>query len=247
MLKDKVTVVTGSVRGIGKAIALFFAEQGAKVVINYASPQREEEARKVVEEIQTLGGEAIALCGNVAVNEEAKALIEQTVAAFGRVDVLINNAGITKDGLMLRMKEKEFDDVLAVNLKGTFNCSQYAARAMLKQGGCIINMTSVVGICGNGGQSNYAASKAGVIGLTKSMAKEFAVRGIRVNAIAPGFILTDMTGILPDKVKEQVMSQIPMKRFGKDKEVAKVAAFLASDLASYMTGEVIKVDGGMAM
>lgn len=247
MLKDKVAVITGSVRGIGRAIAMCFAKQGANVVINYSSEKRKEEADQVVTEIKALGGKAIALCANVANSEEAKGLIEGTIAAFGKIDILVNNAGITKDMLLLRMTEKEFSEVLDVNLKGVFNCSKHATKAMMKTGGSIINMTSVVGINGNAGQSNYAASKAGVIGFTKSVAKEFAGKNIRVNAIAPGFITTDMTDILPERVKESVMTSIPMKRFGVSEEIANVAVFLASDLSSYITGEVIKVDGGMAM
>lgn len=247
MLKDKVAVITGSVRGIGRAIAMCFAKQGANVVINYSSEKRKEEADQVVTEIKALGGKAIALCANVANSEEAKGLIEGTIAAFGKIDILVNNAGITKDMLLLRMTEKEFQEVLDVNLKGVFNCSKHGAKAMMKTGGSIINMTSVVGINGNAGQSNYAASKAGVIGFTKSVAKEFAGKNIRVNAIAPGFITTDMTDILPERVKESVMTSIPMKRFGVSQEIANVAVFLASDLSSYITGEVIKVDGGMAM
>ena len=247
MLKDKVAVITGSVRGIGRAIAMCFAKQGANVVINYSSEKRKEEADQVVTEIKALGGKAIALCANVANSEEAKGLIEGTIAAFGKLDILVNNAGITKDMLLLRMTEKEFQEVLDVNLKGVFNCSKHGAKAMMKTGGSIINMTSVVGINGNAGQSNYAASKAGVIGFTKSVAKEFAGKKIRVNAIAPGFIITDMTEVLPDRVKDSVMTSIPMKRFGESEEIANVAVFLASDLSSYITGEVIKVDGGMAM
>ncbi|ADZ84747.1 3-oxoacyl-[acyl-carrier-protein] reductase [Cellulosilyticum lentocellum] len=247
MLKDKVAVITGSVRGIGRAIAMCFAKQGANVVINYSSEKRKEEADQVVTEIKALGGKAIALCANVANSEEAKGLIEGTIAAFGKIDILVNNAGITKDMLLLRMTEKEFQEVLDVNLKGVFNCSKHGAKAMMKTGGSIINMTSVVGINGNAGQSNYAASKAGVIGFTKSVAKEFAGKNIRVNAIAPGFITTDMTDILPERVKESVMTSIPMKCFGVSEEIANVAVFLASDLSSYITGEVIKVDGGMAM
>lgn len=247
MLKDKVAVITGSVRGIGRAIAMCFAKQGANVVINYSSEKRKEEADQVVTEIKAIGGKAIALCANVANSEEAKGLIEGTIAAFGKIDILVNNAGITKDMLLLRMTEKEFQEVLDVNLKGVFNCSKHGAKAMMKTGGSIINMTSVVGINGNAGQSNYAASKAGVIGFTKSVAKEFAGKNIRVNAIAPGFITTDMTDILPERVKESVMTSIPMKRFGVSEEIANVAVFLASDLSSYITGEVIKVDGGMAM
>lgn len=247
MLKDKVAIITGSVRGIGKEIAMIFAEQGASVVINYSSASRKEEADKVVNEIIAKGKRAIALCADISNFEETKVLIDHTVEVFGKLDILVNNAGITKDMLMLRMTDKEFDAVIDVNLKGVFNCTKHATKVMLKTGGSIINMTSVVGISGNAGQCNYAASKAGVIGLTKSVAKEFAGKNIRVNAIAPGFIVTDMTDELSDKIKESVIGNIPMKRFGSAKEVADVAAFLASDSANYITGEVIKVDGGMAM
>ena len=184
---------------------------------------------------------------SVSKSEEAQGLIDETINTFGKLDILVNNAGITKDMILLRMKEEEFDEVLAVNLKGVFNCSKVATKAMLKTGGSIINMSSVVGLNGNVGQSNYAASKAGIIGFTKSVAKEFASRNIRVNAIAPGFIQTDMTDVLSDKVKEEAMKQIPMKRLGYTEEVAQVALFLASECSSYVTGEVIRVDGGMAM
>ena len=247
MLREKVALITGSVRGIGKAIAVFFAQQGAKVVINYSRIERLEEAKKVVEEIEKAGGEAIALCGDVSCESEAKKLVEETIKYFGHIDILVNNAGITKDMILLRMSERAFDDVINVNLKGTFHCSKYAAHAMLKTGGSVINMTSVVGLSGNGGQCNYAASKAGIIGFTKSMAKELAGRNIRVNAVAPGFIDTDMTRKLSETVKEKVRQQIPMQRLGNSEEIAQVVAFLASDLSSYITGEVIRVDGGMAM
>ena len=247
MLKGKVALITGSVRGIGKAISLCFAKAGAKIVLNYNSEKSEEEAKKLVEEIQSLGTEAIAIKANVSIAEEAKQLVEEALTKFGQLDILVNNAGITKDMLLVRMSEKEFNEVLDVNLKGVFNCTKQVTRKMLRTGGCIINMTSVVGMVGNVGQSNYAASKAGVIGFTKSVAKEFAAKNIRINAIAPGFIQTDMTKVLSDQIKDEVIKNIPMKRFGKSDEVAQVALFLASDLSSYITGEVIKVDGGMAM
>lgn len=247
MLKGKVALITGSVRGIGKAISLCFAKAGADVVINYISDKSELEANNLVEELKQMGVKALAIKADISKSEEAKGLITEAIKHFGKLDILVNNAGITKDMLLLRMTEQEFDKVIEVNLKGIFNCTKEASRAMLKAGGSIINMTSVVGINGNAGQSNYAASKAGVIGFTKSVAKEFAGKKLRVNAIAPGFIETDMTNVLADKVKEDVMRNIPMKRFGASDEVAKVALFLASDLSSYVTGEVIKVDGGMAM
>lgn len=247
VLKGKVALITGSVRGIGKAISLCFAKAGADVVINYISDRSELEANNLVEELKQMGVKALAIKADISKSEEAKSLIAEAIKHFGKLDILVNNAGITKDMLLLRMTEQEFDKVIEVNLKGIFNCTKEASRAMLRTGGSIINMTSVVGINGNAGQSNYAASKAGVIGFTKSVAKEFAGKKLRVNAIAPGFIETDMTSVLADKVKEDVMRNIPMKRFGASDEVAKVALFLASDLSSYVTGEVIKVDGGMAM
>lgn len=247
MLKGKVALITGSVRGIGKAISLCFAKAGADIVINYTSDRSETDAKNLVEEIKQMGVKALAIKADISKSEEAKSLITEAIKNFGKLDILVNNAGITKDMLLLRMTEQEFDKVIEVNLKGVFNCTKEASRAMLKAGGSIINMTSVVGLSGNAGQSNYAASKAGVIGFTKSVAKEFAGKKLRVNAIAPGFIETDMTHVLADKVKEDVMRNIPMKRFGASDEVAKVALFLASDLSSYVTGEVIRVDGGMAM
>lgn len=247
VLKGKVALITGSVRGIGKAISLCFAKAGADVVINYISDRSELEANNLVEELKQMGVKALAIKADISKSEEAKGLISEAIKHFGKLDILVNNAGITKDMLLLRMTEQEFDKVIEVNLKGIFNCTKEASRAMLKAGGSIINMTSVVGLNGNAGQSNYAASKAGVIGFTKSVAKEFAGKKLRVNAIAPGFIETDMTHVLADKVKEDVMRNIPMKRFGASDEVAKVALFLASDLSSYVTGEVIRVDGGMAM
>lgn len=247
MLKGKVALITGSVRGIGKAISLCFAKAGADVVINYTSDRSETDAKNLVEEIKQMGVKALAIKADISKSEEAKSLITEAIKNFGKLDILVNNAGVTKDMLLLRMTEQEFDKVIEVNLKGVFNCTKEASRAMMKAGGSIINMTSVVGLSGNAGQSNYAASKAGVIGFTKSVAKEFAGKKLRVNAIAPGFIETDMTHVLPDKVKEDVMRNIPMKRFGASDEVAKVALFLASDLSSYVTGEVIRVDGGMAM
>lgn len=247
MLKGKVALITGSVRGIGKAISLCFAKAGADIVINYTSDSSEVEAKKLVEELKQMGVKVLAIKADVSKSEEAKGLITEAIKSFGKLDILVNNAGITKDMLLLRMTEQEFDKVIEVNLKGIFNCTKEASRAMMKTGGSIINMTSVVGLSGNAGQSNYAASKAGVIGFTKSVAKEFAGKKLRVNAIAPGFIETDMTNVLTDKVKEDVMRNIPMKRFGSSDEVAKVALFLASDLSSYVTGEVIRVDGGMAM
>ena len=247
MLKGKVALITGSVRGIGKAISLCFAKAGANIVINYTSDKSQEEAVQLVETLTQMGVEALAIQADISKNDEAKELIQTAITRFGKLDILVNNAGITKDMLLLRMTEQEFDQVLQVNLKGVFNCTKEATRAMLRTGGSIINMASVVGLNGNAGQSNYAASKAGVIGFTKSVAKEFAGKKLRVNAIAPGFIETDMTHVLSDAVKQDIMKNIPMKRFGVSEEVAQVALFLASDLSSYVTGEVIRVDGGMAM
>ncbi len=247
VLKGKVALITGSVRGIGKAVSLCFAKAGAHIILNYTSEKSGEEAGKLVTQIESLGVKAIAVRADISKSEEAKLLIQTALDNFGKLDVLVNNAGITKDMLLLRMTEKEFDQVIDVNLKGTFNCTKEASRLMMKTGGSIINLTSVVGLSGNAGQSNYAASKAGVIGFTKSVAKEFAGKKLRINAIAPGFIQTDMTDVLSDKVKEEIVRNIPMKRFGIGDEVANVALFLASDLSSYVTGEVIRVDGGMAM
>lgn len=247
MLKDQVAIITGSARGIGKEIAMLYVKNGASVVINYPTENEKEVAENTVEEILTAGGKAVAIKANVAVFDEAKSLIDETIKAFGQIDILVNNAGITRDTLLMRMSESEFDAVINVNLKGTFNCTKHAIRAMFKKGGSIINIASVVGLNGNVGQCNYAASKAGIVGFTKTVAKEYASKNIRANAIAPGFIATDMTSVLKDSVKEEISKGIPMKRLGVAEEVAKVALFLASDLASYVTGEVVRVDGGMAM
>lgn len=247
MLKDKVAVITGSSSGIGKEIALLYAQNGAKVVINYPFEGLKEDAEKVVQEIKEQGGEAMAIEADVSNFNASKGLIDDTVKCYGQIDILVNNAGITRDMLLLRMTEEEFDSVINVNLKGTFNCTKHASRAMMRKGGSIVNMASVVGISGNIGQCNYSASKAGVIGLTKSAAREFASKNVRINAIAPGFVVSAMTDKLAETIKENTMRNIPMNRFGNAEEVAKVALFLGSDLASYVTGEVIKVDGGMAM
>ncbi|MBD9292939.1 MAG: 3-oxoacyl-[acyl-carrier-protein] reductase [Coprococcus eutactus] len=246
MLKDKVAVVTGAGRGIGREIAKTFAGYGAKVVVNFNGS--EERANSLVEEVKAAGGEAVAFKANVADFAEAEALMKFAVATYGRIDILVNNAGITRDNLVLGMKEADFDDVININLKGTFNCIKHAYRTMMKQKyGRIINMSSVVGIEGNAGQVNYAASKAGVIGITKSIAKELGSRGITANAIAPGFIKTDMTDALSDKAKEAMLDHITVKRLGEVSDIAETAAFLASDNASYITGQVIKVDGGMSL
>lgn len=246
MLKDKVAVVTGAGRGIGREIAKTFAGYGAKVVVNFNGS--EERANSLVEEVKAAGGEAVAFKANVADFAEAEVLMKFAVATYGRIDILVNNAGITRDNLVLGMKEADFDDVININLKGTFNCIKHAYRTMMKQKyGRIINMSSVVGIEGNAGQVNYAASKAGVIGITKSIAKELGSRGITANAIAPGFIKTDMTDALSDKAKEAMLDHITVKRLGEVSDIAETAAFLASDNASYITGQVIKVDGGMSL
>ena len=245
-LNGKTALVTGASRGIGRAIALRLAEDGANVAVIYAGSADKAEA--VVNEITALGVNAKAYRCNVAdsaaVNETVKAVTND----LGKIDILVNNAGITKDGLLMGMSEEAFDRVIETNLKGTFNCIRFAARPMIRQkSGCIINMASVVGVAGNAGQANYAASKAGVIGLTKTAARELASRGIRVNAIAPGFIETDMTEVLSDKVKEASVSQIPLGHFGKPEDVANLAAFLASEAAAYITGQVIHCDGGMVI
>ena len=246
MLNGKIAVVTGASRGIGKAIAMKFAQLGATVVINYnGSAQKAEEVKQ---SIIADGGRAVIKQCNVADYDACEAFIKEMIDQFGRINILVNNAGITKDGLIMRMSEEDFTNVVDVNLKGTFHCIRFASRQMMKQrSGRIINMSSVVGISGNAGQINYAASKAGVIGMTKSAAKELASRGITVNAIAPGYMETDMTNVLSDKVKEETMKQIPLGRLGQTGDIAAAAAFLASDEAGYITGQVLAVDGGMAI
>jgi len=246
MFKGKNVVVTGGSRGIGRAIAIEFGKKGANVVINYVSS--DAEAEKVAEEIKSLGGNAILVKGDVSSFEEGKKLIDETVKVFGTIDILINNAGITKDGLIMRMKEEHFDKVIDINLKGVFNTCKSAVAHMLKQrSGKIINISSVVGVVGNAGQANYAASKAGVIGLTKSIAKEVGARGITVNAVAPGFIKSDMTDVLSERVKDGMLGLIPLNRFGNVEDVARTVVFLASEGGDYITGQVINVDGGMVM
>ena len=246
MLDGKIAVVTGASRGIGRAIALELASRGAFVVVNYnGSKDRAEEVKK---EIKAAGGKAEVYQCNVSDFEKCQAFIQDVIKTYGRLDILVNNAGITRDGLLMKMSEADFDSVIETNLKGTFNTIRFASRQMLKQrSGRIINMSSVVGIAGNAGQANYASSKAGVIGLTKAVARELASRGITVNAIAPGFIETEMTEVLSDAVKEASVAQIPLGRFGKPEDIAKTAVFLASDDAGYITGQVIQVDGGMAI
>jgi 3-oxoacyl-[acyl-carrier protein] reductase len=245
-LENKTAVVTGASRGIGRAVAIKLASLGANIVLNYRSSIKSVE--EVLAEIKAMGGNAVAVQGDISSFAEAEKVIKAAVENFGSLDILVNNAGITKDGLLARMKEEDFDCVIETNLKGAFNCIRHATPIMMKQRrGRIINMSSVVGVAGNAGQINYAASKAGVIGMTKSAAKELASRGITVNAIAPGFIQTDMTDALSDKVKEELLSGIPLKRLGQADEVAELAAFLASESASYITGQVININGGMYM
>ncbi|HDZ0242307.1 TPA: 3-oxoacyl-[acyl-carrier-protein] reductase [Staphylococcus aureus] len=242
----KSALVTGASRGIGRSIALQLAEEGYNVAVNYAGSK--EKAEAVVEEIKAKGVDSFAIQANVADADEVKAMIKEVVSQFGSLDVLVNNAGITRDNLLMRMKEQEWDDVIDTNLKGVFNCIQKATPQMLRQrSGAIINLSSVVGAVGNPGQANYVATKAGVIGLTKSAAREFASRGITVNAVAPGFIVSDMTDALSDELKEQMLTQIPLARFGQDTDIANTVAFLASDKAKYITGQTIHVNGGMYM
>lgn len=246
MLRGKTAVITGAGRGIGRAIALQFAAYNAKLVLNYRNSIKQVE--ELLETIRNAGGEAIAVKADVSNEEEAKKLITEAVKEYKRLDILVNNAGINKDNLLIRMTEEEFDKVIDINLKGAFFCMKHAAQVMLKQRcGRIINISSVVGIAGNMGQVNYAASKAGVIGMTKSAARELSSRGITVNAVAPGFIETDMTDALPERIKEASIAAIPLGRFGKAEEVAQAVSFLASDHAGYITGQVLQVDGGMAM
>jgi 3-oxoacyl-[acyl-carrier protein] reductase len=246
MLKEKVAVVTGSSRGIGKAVALKLASMGATVIVNYAGSK--DKAESVVQEIKDMGQNAKAIACDVSDFQMCKDFIEDVQKRFGRIDILVNNAGITRDSLAMVMKEEDFDAVIATNLKGTFNCIRFVSRIMMKQkSGKIINVSSVSGVTGNAGQVNYSAAKAGVIGITKSMARELASRNIQVNAIAPGFIETDMTNTLSEKVKEQAVLQIPLGRFGKPEEVANLTAFLASDNSNYITGQVFHIDGGMVM
>ena len=245
-LTGKVALVTGASRGIGKAIALKLAAEGAAGVINYHGSM--EKAKEVKAEIESDGGIAEIMQCNVADYQATEAMIRKVTDDFGRLDILVNNAGITRDGLLMKMSEEDYDTVLDTNLKGPFHCIRFAARQMLRQrGGRIINLSSVSGILGNAGQANYSASKAGVIGLTKSAARELASRGITVNAVAPGFIETEMTAVLPEKVRESAVAQIPMGAFGTAEDVAEAVAFLASDSARYITGQTIHVDGGMAM
>jgi 3-oxoacyl-[acyl-carrier protein] reductase len=245
-LQGKAALVTGASRGIGREIALELARQGADVAVNYAGS--EAKAQEVVEEIRALGREAFAVQADVANGEAVQEMVKQTIERFGKIDILVNNAGITRDNLLMRMKDEEWDAVINTNLKGVFLCTKAVTRQMMKQrSGRIINIASIVGVSGNAGQANYVAAKAGVIGLTKTAAKELASRGITVNAVAPGFITTDMTDKLTEDVKKGMLAQIPLARFGEPEDVAKVVSFLASDDSKYMTGQTLHVDGGMVM
>ena len=244
-LKDKIALVTGAARGIGRAIALTLAQRGADVAVVDLSI---EEVRPVAEEIERLGRRAMALQGNIANSADVEDFVQKISGEFGRIDILVNNAGITRDTLLMRMKEEAWDAVISVNLKGAFLCTKAVSRLMMKQRyGRIINISSVIGLMGNAGQANYGASKAGLIGFTKSVARELGSRNITVNAVAPGFIITSMTEVLPANVKEKLMEQIPLGKLGNPEDVAYTVAFLASAEASYITGQTIAVDGGMVM
>jgi 3-oxoacyl-[acyl-carrier protein] reductase len=246
LLEGKVALITGAARGIGKAIALKYAQNGANIA--FTDLQIDENGENTKKELESYGVKVLALASNAASFEEAHKVVEDIVKEFGKLDILVNNAGITKDGLMMRMSEQQWDMVININLKSAFNYVHAVTPVMMRQkSGAIINMSSVVGVGGNAGQANYSASKAGMIGLTKSIAQELGSRGIRSNAVAPGFIITEMTGKLPDEVKKQWAEQIPLRRGGTPQDVADVCLFLASDLSSYVTGQVISVCGGMKM
>lgn len=245
-LTGKVALVTGASRGIGQATAIELAKAGADIVVNFIG--NEAVAQETVEKIEALGRKAIKIKANVGDADDVQAMVDEAVAAFGHIDILVNNAGITRDGLLIRMKDSDWDEVLNINLKGVYLVTKAVAKLMVKQrAGRIINMTSVSGVTGNVGQANYAAAKAGVIGFTKTCAKELAARGITVNAVAPGFIETAMTDVLPEKIKEGIAATVPFGRMGQPEEIASVVTFLASDFASYITGQVLNVDGGMVM
>ena len=245
-LTGKVALVTGASRGIGQATAIDLAKAGADIVVNFIG--NEAVAQETVEAIEALGRKAIKIKADVGNADEVQAMVDEAVAVFGHIDILVNNAGITRDGLLIRMKDSDWDDVLNINLKGVYLVTKAVAKLMVKQrAGRIINMTSVSGVTGNVGQANYAAAKAGVIGFTKTCAKELAARGITVNAVAPGFIETAMTDVLPEKIKEGIAATVPFGRMGQPEEIASVVTFLASDFASYITGQVLNVDGGMVM
>ncbi|HBC27158.1 MAG TPA: 3-oxoacyl-[acyl-carrier-protein] reductase [Ruminococcaceae bacterium] len=245
-LKGKAAIVTGGGRGIGRAVCLEFARRGANLVVNYAG--NAEAAEQTARDCRDLGVQAVTVRADVSVSAECAAIFDKAKETFGRVDILVNNAGITRDGLIARMSEEDFDAVLDTNLKGAFLCMKLAARLMMKQrSGRIISVSSVVALRGNPGQANYAASKAGLIGMTKSLAKELAARNVTVNAVAPGMIRTDMTNSLPDRAKQAILDSIPLARLGTPEDVAKAVAFFAGDDADYITGQVLRVDGGMAM
>lgn len=245
LLKDKVSIVTGGARGIGRDIALLFAKEGSNIVLFDINQEQLAQTQK---DIEALGRSALALAVDVTNSGQVEEAVNKSLDKFSKIDILINNAGINRDALLIRMSERDFDSVLNINLKGTFNCCKAVCKAMMKQkAGRIVNIASIIGLMGNAGQTNYAASKAGIIGLTKSLAKELASRGINVNAIAPGFVETDMTAKLPAEIKEQLLKLIPVGRFAKPVEVAKLALFLSSELSDYITGQVIQVDGGMLM
>jgi 3-oxoacyl-[acyl-carrier protein] reductase len=245
-MEGRVALVTGGGRGIGRAIAIRLAQEGARVAISYRA--NDTAAQETAELARKAGAESETFKSDVASPEDVEALVKGVGEAFGPVEILINNAGTTRDNLVLRMKEPEFDEVLATNLKGTYLCTRGVLRGMVRaRWGRIVNVSSVVGLLGNAGQANYAASKAGIIGFTKSVAREVANRGITVNAVAPGYVETELTGRLPESVKEQILGQVPVGRFGAPEEIAEVVAFLAGDAASYITGQTIAVDGGMVM
>jgi len=243
-LEGKVSLVTGASRGIGKAIALKLSSLGSKVAINYR--EGEVAANSVVREIVSQGREAISIKADVADSEAVKAMVQKVNTEWNKIDILVNNAGITRDNLLLRMSDKAWDDVLNTNLRGAYLCTKFALRSMVKQQwGRIISVASIAGLIGNAGQTNYSASKAGIIAFTKSVAREVGSRNITANAVAPGFIKTQMTEILPDAIKESILSMTSLRRFGEPEDVAEVVAFLASDRANYITGQVISIDGGM--
>ena len=246
-LYDKVALITGAARGIGRAIALKLYTHGANIVIN--DIVSENEINQNLQEIKKGTNEVIGIRADITKLDEVEKMIKEIINKFGKIDILVNNAGIIRDSLLIRMKEGDWDAVINVNLKGTFNCSRTVAKYMMRQktGGKIVNISSVIGLIGNIGQSNYAASKAGIIGLTKSMAKELALRNINVNAVAPGFIETDMTQKLPEKIRNSLQEKIPLRRLGTVEDVAQVVYFLVSEASNYITGQVIKVDGGMVM
>lgn len=242
----KAAIVTGASRGIGREIALLLAKEGARVAVNYSGSK--DKADEVVKQITDAGGEAFAIQADVSNTDSVKSLVDQTLEQFGSIDILVNNAGITKDNLLMRMKEDEWDDVININLKGVFLCTKGVTRQMMRQrSGKIVNVASIVGVSGNPGQANYVAAKSGVIGFTKTVAQELASRNINVNAVAPGFITTDMTDALNEEVKNQMLSMIPLGKLGNPEDVAKTVMFLLSDDAAYITGQTIHVDGGMVM